>query len=173
MIKRQIGMTKKTPKRTCPRFLRFNDTLKPYSRTATSCRRDAADLYAELGDYTAAIERYKKVADSYMDSALTRFNVKEIWLRQGLCALAMGVSLLRPSWIRTTNQGHLGFHPSVQPSFPYAYDRSHIPNHSRGKILEHTHRCFQPRRCRGKSFIKEHTHSLALTCYYRCSPTPW
>lgn len=61
----------------------------PHS-TATSCRRDAADLYAELGDYTAAIERYKKVADSYMDSPLTRFNVKEIWLRQGLCALAMG-----------------------------------------------------------------------------------
>jgi alpha-soluble NSF attachment protein len=25
-----------------------------------------------------------------MDSNLTRFNVKEIWLRQGLCALAMG-----------------------------------------------------------------------------------
>jgi len=58
--------------------------------TATSCRRDAADLYAEIGDYTAAIERYRKVADSYMDSALTRFNVKEVWLRQGLCALAMG-----------------------------------------------------------------------------------
>jgi len=59
-------------------------------RTATTCRRDAADLYAELGNYTAAIERYKKVAESYMDSPLTRFNVKEIWLRQGLCALAMG-----------------------------------------------------------------------------------
>jgi len=58
--------------------------------TATSCRKDAADLYAELGDYTSAIARYKKVADAYMDSPLTRFNVKEIWLRQGLCALAMG-----------------------------------------------------------------------------------
>lgn len=58
--------------------------------TATSCRRDAADLYAELGDYTAAIERYRKVAESYMESALTRFNVKEVWLRQGLCCLAMG-----------------------------------------------------------------------------------
>ncbi|CAG7849973.1 Vesicular-fusion protein SEC17 [Serendipita indica DSM 11827] len=58
--------------------------------TATSCRRDAADLYAELGEYDLAIERYRKVADSYMDSPLTRFNVKEIWLREGLCALAKG-----------------------------------------------------------------------------------
>ena len=65
-------------------------------RTATSCRRDAADLYAELGDYTAAIERYRKVAESYMDSPLTRFGVREIWLRQGLCALAMGVSTVLP-----------------------------------------------------------------------------
>jgi len=78
--------------------------------TATSCRRDAADYYAEIGDYSAAILRYRKVAESYLDSPLTRFNVKEIWLRQGLCALAMG-DYAQSSHILTQAR-------NLDPSFP-------------------------------------------------------
>ncbi|ELU41811.1 vesicular-fusion protein SEC17 [Rhizoctonia solani AG-1 IA] len=50
---------------------------------------DAADLHAELGNYGHAIALYQKVADHSMTSALTKYSVKEYWLRAGLCALAM------------------------------------------------------------------------------------
>ncbi|KLO17034.1 vesicular-fusion protein SEC17 [Schizopora paradoxa] len=56
--------------------------------TAMSVRRDAADLQAELGDYNAAIELYRRVAMVMLESPLTKYSVKEIWLKQCLCALA-------------------------------------------------------------------------------------
>lgn len=58
-----------------------------------SVRRDAADLVAELGDYTAAIDLYRRVAMVMLDSPLTKYSVKEIWLKQCLCALANDVSM--------------------------------------------------------------------------------
>ncbi|KAF8761278.1 Vesicular-fusion protein SEC17 [Rhizoctonia solani] len=57
--------------------------------TANACYKDAADLHAELGNYGHAIALYQKVADHSMTSALTKYSVKEYWLRAGLCALAM------------------------------------------------------------------------------------
>lgn len=80
------------PKAACESYDRAADWYdqEDATSTGTSCRRDAADLYAEIGDYTNAIIRYHKVANAYLESSLTRFNVKEIWLRLGLCALAMG-----------------------------------------------------------------------------------
>jgi len=39
--------------------------------------------------------RYEQVANYSLSSPLTKFNVKEYWLRAGLCALALGVSILR------------------------------------------------------------------------------
>jgi alpha-soluble NSF attachment protein len=62
------------------------------NRTANSCFKDAADLYADLEQYPQAIARYEQVADHSLGSALTKYSVKEYWLRAGLCALAMGVS---------------------------------------------------------------------------------
>lgn len=62
------------------------------SRTANACFKDAADLLAELEQYSQAIARYEQVADHSLTSALTKYSVKEYWLRAGLCALAMNVS---------------------------------------------------------------------------------
>lgn len=53
--------------------------------------KDAADLYANLGEYEKAIELYEKVAKGSLGSNLTKYSVKDYWLQAGLCALAMGV----------------------------------------------------------------------------------
>jgi len=60
-------------------------------RTANACFKDAADLHAQLENYTSAIARYDQVANGSLGSNLTRYSVKDYWLRSGLCALAMGV----------------------------------------------------------------------------------
>ncbi|KIM58195.1 hypothetical protein SCLCIDRAFT_128763 [Scleroderma citrinum Foug A] len=57
--------------------------------TANSCYKDAADLHAELEEYPQAIARYEQVANHSLTSALTKYSVKEYWLRAALCALAM------------------------------------------------------------------------------------
>ncbi|CCL99032.1 uncharacterized protein FIBRA_01041 [Fibroporia radiculosa] len=58
--------------------------------TANACYKDAADLHAELEEYPQAIARYEQVANGSLSSALTKYSVKEYWLRSSLCALAMG-----------------------------------------------------------------------------------
>lgn len=63
------------------------------NRTANACYKDAADLHAEIEEYPQAIARYEHVADHSLTSALTKYSVKEYWLKAGLCALAMNVSL--------------------------------------------------------------------------------
>lgn len=60
-------------------------------RTANACFKDAADLHADLEQYPAAIARYEQVADHSLSSALTKYSVKEYWLRALLCSLAMQV----------------------------------------------------------------------------------
>ena len=60
-------------------------------RTANACFKDAADLHAEIGNYPSAIARYDQVANGSLGSNLTKYSVKDYWLRSGLCALAMGV----------------------------------------------------------------------------------
>ncbi|EIN13796.1 vesicular-fusion protein SEC17 [Punctularia strigosozonata HHB-11173 SS5] len=62
--------------------------------TANACYKDAADLHAELEDYPQAIARYEQVADHSLTSNLTRYSVKEYWLRASLCALAMRDTVL-------------------------------------------------------------------------------
>jgi len=57
--------------------------------TANGCYKEAADLHAELEHYPQAIERYQQVADHSLTSSLTRYSVKEYWLRALLCALAI------------------------------------------------------------------------------------
>lgn len=60
---------------------------------ANACFKDAADLHAELEEYPQAIQRYEQVADQSLTSALTKYSVKEYWLRACLCALAMKDSI--------------------------------------------------------------------------------
>ncbi|KAG8986209.1 vesicular-fusion protein S17 [Tulasnella sp. JGI-2019a] len=57
--------------------------------TANACFKDAADLFAELDRFKEAIDLYEKVANYSLGSALTKYSVKEYWLRSSLCALAM------------------------------------------------------------------------------------
>ena len=60
--------------------------------TANACFKDAADLHAELEEYTHAISLYDQVASSSLGSALTKYSVKDYWLKALLCTLAMPVS---------------------------------------------------------------------------------
>jgi len=56
--------------------------------TANACFKDAADLLAELDRFQEAIRYYEQVANYSLNSALTKYSVKEYWLRSGLCTLA-------------------------------------------------------------------------------------
>lgn len=58
--------------------------------TAMACYKDAADLLADLERFHEAIQLYEQVADHSLQSALTKYSVKEYWLRSSLCALALG-----------------------------------------------------------------------------------
>lgn len=58
--------------------------------TANQCYQQAAELSAELGDFPTALQLYKTVADWSLTSPLTKYSVKEYFLRAVLCCLAMG-----------------------------------------------------------------------------------
>jgi alpha-soluble NSF attachment protein len=62
------------------------------ARTANQCYQQAAELSADLQDYQRSMELYQTVADWSLTSALTKYSVKEYWLRAALCSMAMGVS---------------------------------------------------------------------------------
>lgn len=65
--------------------------LMLFNSTANACKKDAADLFAELDRFQEAIALYDAVADYSLTSALTKYSVKEYWLRAGLCALGIPV----------------------------------------------------------------------------------
>ncbi|KAG8978896.1 vesicular-fusion protein S17 [Tulasnella sp. 427] len=71
-------------------FLRAADWYDQEDAKATgsSCKKDAADLLAELDRFPEAMKLYDQVAQYSLGSQLTKYNVKEYWLRAGLCALA-------------------------------------------------------------------------------------
>jgi len=79
-------------RKACESFARAGDWYSQEDATATAnaCFKDAADLHAELDEYAQAIKLYEHVADNSLSSALTKYSVKDYWLRAGLCALAMG-----------------------------------------------------------------------------------
>ena len=58
---------------------------------ANACYKEAADLHADLNEFGPAILRYEQVAENSLQSSLTKYSVKEYWLRSGLCALANSV----------------------------------------------------------------------------------
>ncbi|KII93757.1 hypothetical protein PLICRDRAFT_101894 [Plicaturopsis crispa FD-325 SS-3] len=79
-------------RKACESYERAGDwyAQEDANATANACFKDAADLHADLEEYPQAIARYEQVADHSLGSALTKYSVKEYWLRAGLCALAMG-----------------------------------------------------------------------------------
>jgi alpha-soluble NSF attachment protein len=60
----------------------------------------AAERSADIGDYAKAIELYEQVGDWSLGNSLTKYSVKDYWLRAALCSIAMGVS---PVAIRMLN----------------------------------------------------------------------
>ncbi|KAG6842244.1 vesicular-fusion protein S17 [Blastosporella zonata] len=78
-------------RKACESYVRAAEWYAQEDATATAnaCFKEAADLHAELGEYSQAIARYEQVADHSLTSSLTKYSVKEYWLRAGLCALAM------------------------------------------------------------------------------------
>lgn len=79
-------------RKACDSYERAGEwyTQEDAQATANACFKDAADLHADLEEYPQAIARYEQVADASLSSALTKYSVKEYWLRACLCALAMG-----------------------------------------------------------------------------------
>jgi alpha-soluble NSF attachment protein len=79
-------------KKACESFERAGEwySQEDANATANACFKDAADLHAELEEYSQAIQRYEQVANHSLTSPLTKYSVKDYWLRSGLCAIAMG-----------------------------------------------------------------------------------
>jgi alpha-soluble NSF attachment protein len=88
----QIHLQKNDLRKACESYERAADwyAQEDANATANACYKDAADLHADLEEYPQAIQRYEQVADHSLTSALTKYSVKEYWLRSGLCALALG-----------------------------------------------------------------------------------
>ncbi|KAE9408132.1 vesicular-fusion protein SEC17 [Gymnopus androsaceus JB14] len=78
-------------RKACESYERAGDwyAQEDAAATANACYKDAADLHAEIDEFPQAISRYEQVADHSLTSALTKYSVKDYWLRAGLCALAM------------------------------------------------------------------------------------
>lgn len=107
-------------------------------RTANQCFKDAADLHADLEQYPQAIARYEQVADHSLGSALSKYSVKEYWLRAGLCALAFVSSISRQN-AQSTDAFPGPHYSSTQPN-QILFSRHDLCIHPRGKIREFTHR---------------------------------
>ncbi|KAF8482157.1 vesicular-fusion protein SEC17 [Russula ochroleuca] len=77
-------------RRACESFERAGDWYAQEDATATAnaCFKDAADLHAELEEYQIAVARYDQVASHSLGSALTKYSVKDYWLKALLCVLA-------------------------------------------------------------------------------------
>ncbi|WVQ74367.1 hypothetical protein IAR50_003967 [Cryptococcus sp. DSM 104548] len=73
-------------------FIRAGDWYKQEDANATAnqCYQQAAEISADLQDYQKSMELYQTVANWSLTSALTKYSVKEYWLRAALCSLAMG-----------------------------------------------------------------------------------
>ncbi|KAK1922187.1 soluble NSF attachment protein [Papiliotrema laurentii] len=73
-------------------FVRAGDWYKQEDANATAnqCYQQAAELSADLGDFQRSMDLYLIVADWSLTSALTKYSVKEYWLRAALCSMAMG-----------------------------------------------------------------------------------
>ena len=96
MFERESGTSRKRPTRRlstlhCCLHPLIHDS--PTSRsTANQCFQLAAEYSADIGDLGKAIELYEQVGDWSLSSPLTKYSVKEYWLRAALCSMAMGVS---------------------------------------------------------------------------------
>lgn len=62
------------------------------NRTANGCFKEAAELAGTLQQYDRAVRHFEQVAQASLGSALTKYSVKDYYLKAGMCWLAGGVS---------------------------------------------------------------------------------
>ncbi|CDZ96527.1 Protein required for fusion of vesicles in vesicular transport, alpha-SNAP [Phaffia rhodozyma] len=55
--------------------------------TGNAILKEAAEISGSLGDYKRAVDTFVQVGNWSLSSPLTKYSVKEIWLKAGLCAL--------------------------------------------------------------------------------------
>ncbi|SCZ88577.1 BZ3500_MvSof-1268-A1-R1_Chr10-2g03006 [Microbotryum saponariae] len=106
----------------------LNEALNAYERaarlyeaedaqaTANACLKEAAELAASVGEYPRAVTHFEAVAKHSLISALTRYSVKEYYLKAALCWLATGVSTCVDLDVVST-QRKLEEYCSQDPSF--------------------------------------------------------
>lgn len=56
------------------------------------CLLKVAHFAAQLEQYDEAIRNFEQVATDSMDNPLTKWSIKEYFLKSGLCSLCIGVS---------------------------------------------------------------------------------
>lgn len=83
--------------------------IPAHNSTANQCYQQAAELSADLGEYNRSVELYKEVADWSLTSPLTKYSVKEYWLRAVLCSMAMGDLVLAQRSLDEFSQKDLTF----------------------------------------------------------------
>ena len=108
-------------------------------RTANACYKDAADLHADLDEYPQAIARYEQVADHSLTSALTKYSVKEYWLKAGLCALAMNVCRYRTGRDPSIDSAIIGYCNSETKYGQVWESGCNIHVNSRSEVCQSTH----------------------------------
>ncbi|CEQ40137.1 SPOSA6832_01737 [Sporobolomyces salmonicolor] len=63
------------------------------SASANACFKEAAELAATLGQFPRAVKHFESVAAASLGSALTRYGVKEYYMKAAMCWLATAVGL--------------------------------------------------------------------------------
>ncbi|KAL5495409.1 SEC17 [Sanghuangporus weigelae] len=107
----QIHLQRGDLPRACQSYERAGEWYQQEDANAMAngCFKDAADLHAQIDQFPQAIARYEQVADQSLQSNLTKYSVKEYWLRSGLCALANTDSV--------TARRNLQKYDTLDPSF--------------------------------------------------------
>jgi alpha-soluble NSF attachment protein len=59
---------------------------------ANACLLKVAEFSAQLEQYEKAIEKFEQVAQANIDNSLTKWSIKDYFLKAGLCHLCLGVS---------------------------------------------------------------------------------
>ncbi|TXT04348.1 hypothetical protein VHUM_04115 [Vanrija humicola] len=100
-------------------FQRAGDWYKQEDANATAnqCYQQAAELSADLGDYQRSVELYTTVADWSLTSPLTKYSVKEYWLRAVLAAMATGDLVLAQRLLDTFAQKDVTFPSTREAKF--------------------------------------------------------
>lgn len=90
-----VSLERPAPSPT-PQGRRLTPLLRPPSfarRTANAILKEAAEISGTLGDYKRAVDVFVQVGEWSLTSPLTKYSVKELWLKAGLwCVPSLSVA---------------------------------------------------------------------------------